>query len=71
MLGQRTFACIDQRLRQASGKHESLFGRFSLILIGDFAQLPPVCDRLLYTADKPDSHGHILYRQFDTVCSDS
>ena len=67
MLGQRTFACIDQRLRQASGKQESLFGGFSLILIGDFAQLPPVGDRPLYATDKPDSDGHILYRQFDTV----
>ena len=67
MLGQRTFAWIDQRLRQTSGKHEYLFGGFSLILIGDFAQLPPVGDRPLYATDKPDSHGHILYRQFDTM----
>jgi len=56
-----------KQLRQASGKQDSLFGGFSLILIGDFAQLPPVADRPLYAVDKPDAHGHILYRQFDTV----
>ena len=67
MLGERTFAWIDQQLRQVSGKQDSLFGGFSLILIGDFAQLPPVADRPLYAVDKPDAHGHILYRQFDTV----
>ncbi len=47
MLGQRTMEWVDRRLKQASGYHDTPFGGHSLILIGDFAQLPPVGDRAL------------------------
>ena len=40
---------IDQRLRQAKPKKANkLFGGVSIVLMGDFAQLPPVCDKALF-----------------------
>ena len=72
MLGQRMFTWIDRRLKQATAKHDQPFGGISIILIGDFAQLPPVGDRLLFNApnitinDSCD-HAYLLYRQFKTV----
>ena len=50
MLGQKTFGWIDRRCRQLSGTKEKLFGGKSIILFGDPAQLPPVCDQPLYHA---------------------
>ena len=46
MIGLKTLAWIDKRLRQATGDQQQPFGVISIILIGDFAQLPPVADRL-------------------------
>ena len=67
MLGQRMMSWIDRRLRQASGHTGTPFGGYSLILIGDFAQLPPVGDRPLYVSDEVPSHGHTMYRLFNKV----
>ena len=45
----------------------------SIILIGDFAQLPPVGDRLLFNNpktvpnDDSNDHGYLLYKQFNTI----
>ena len=63
-------AWIDKRLRQASGKLDLPLGGFSIILIGDFGQLPPVGDKPLYAS--PSSHplsvhGHHIYKLFNTV----
>lgn len=41
-------AWVDKRLRQESGKVDIPFGGFSIVLIGDFGQLPPVGDKPLY-----------------------
>ena len=42
MLGQITMEWVHRRLKQAS-RHEYIpFGGYSIILIGDFAQLPPI-----------------------------
>lgn len=69
MLGQRTMAIVDKCLRQATGCLDTPLGGISVILFGDFAQLPPVGDRPLY-ADNPSSslmlHGFTTYRLFDT-----
>ena len=67
MLGQRMMSWIDRRLRQASGHIQTPFGGYSLILIGDFAQLPPVGDRPLYVSDEVPSHGHTMYHLFNKV----
>ena len=42
MLGQRTLAWVDKRLRQETGKLHEPLGGISVIILGDFAQLPPV-----------------------------
>ena len=59
-----------QRLRQATGKHDELLGGISVIMFGDFAQLPPVGDKPLFATvsnQQLSFHGHTVYRQFTTV----
>ena len=53
-------AWVDKRLRQATTHLDIPFGGISVILIGDFAQLPPVGDRLLFAPKGAGSHGHNL-----------
>lgn len=70
MLGQMTFAWIDKRLRQATGKRDELLGGISVMMLGDFRQLPPVGDKPLFTtisSQQLSFHGHTVYRQFTTV----
>jgi ATP-dependent exoDNAse (exonuclease V) alpha subunit len=69
MLGQKGMEWLDRRLKQASGNMDTPFGGYSIILIGDFAQLPPVGDRALYIPPPNGigSHGHTVYRLFTTV----
>ena len=45
MLGQRILAWVDKRLRQATGKLNEPLGGISVMLLEDFAQLPPVGDK--------------------------
>ena len=49
-MGQRAFATIDFNLREiATGENRNKsFGGWSVILFGDFTQLPPVKDSALY-----------------------
>ena len=64
------FAWVDKRLRQATGKLDCPFGGLSIILIGDFGQLPPVGDKSLYsqpTNSELSIHGHHIYQLFTTV----
>lgn len=67
MLGQKIFAWVDKRCRQATGLTDQLFGGMSIILVGDPAQLPPVADKPLYHS-KPSStlqeQGHLAYFMF-------
>ena len=70
MLGQRTLAWIDKRLRQASGKLNTPLGGYSVILFGDFAQLPPVGDRPLYSSPPATmlaQQGYSVYTLFENV----
>lgn len=70
MLGQRTFAWVDKRLRQATGKLHEPLGGISVILLGDFAQLPPIGDKPIYAASPTSllaQHGYSIYNLFQTV----
>ncbi len=71
MIGQRMLAWVDRRLRQATGKLDVPMGGMSIILFGDFGQLPPVGDRPLYASPGNHElaiHGHTIYMQcFNTV----
>ena len=66
MIGQRMMAWINKRLRQASAALDCPLGGFSVIIVGDFGQLPPVGDRTLFAppGTNPLSvHGHHIYKQ--------
>ena len=70
MLGQKTFAWVDKRLRQATGALHEPLGGVSVLLFGDFAQLPPVADRALFVKSSVGGvtfHGYSVYRMFSTV----
>ena len=72
MLGQRTLAWVDKRLRQATGKLNEPLGGISVMLLGDFAQLPPFGDKSIYASPSKSSslfaqHGHSIYGLFETV----
>ena len=72
MLGQRTLAWVDKLLRQATGKLNEPLGGISVMLLGDFAQLPPVGDKPIYASPSQSSslltqHGHSIYGLFQTV----
>ena len=70
MLGQKMFAWVDKRCRQATGLNDEAFGGKSIVLVGDPAQLPPVADKPLYHS-KPSNalqeQGHLAYFMFNTV----
>ena len=55
MLGQRTLAWVDKRIQQATGKLNKPLGGISLMLLGDFAQLPPVGDKPIYASPSQSS----------------
>ena len=66
----QSFCWLDRRRRQATGFSDKMFGGFSIILVGDPGQLPPVADKPLYHA-KPSNEtgqqGYIAYMMFDKV----
>ena len=72
MIGHSMFINIDKRLREARPNfRDQYFGGLSIILLGDWKQLPPVCDTALFNTKnrkkgepKPDQTGHNLYLQF-------
>ena len=69
-LGQTTFGWVDRRCRQASSLKQDLFGGKSIILIGDPAQLQPVCDKHLYhslLSNAVGEQGHFAYLMFNRV----
>ena len=70
MMGQKMLVWVDRRLHQATAKLDEPLGGISVILFGDFAQLPPVCDLPLYSAPNQNPlsiHGYTIYKTFSTV----
>jgi ATP-dependent DNA helicase PIF1 len=74
MVGCTILGQIDSRLRQifASNCH-TVFGGCSIVLMGDFGQLPPILDKCLYSVSKDKSKnplsdkGRLAYLQFKTA----
>ena len=69
MLSQEQYGYMDRRLRQIMNKNKP-FGRFSVILSGDFAQLPPVCKAKIVYVDydnesSVEKDGKILYKNIE------
>ena len=63
-IGPKMLTQIDARLCQAFPLQCTiLFGGFSIILLGDFGQLPPVKDIPMYASS---SVGTVLWHTFDT-----
>ena len=70
MIGHKMLSWLDNRLRAGTGRQDIPFGGMSIILMGDFKQLPPVGDRPMYISGSVSvisDHGHSLYLMFDSV----
>ena len=70
MVGLELFHIIDQRLRQIKAEPGKYFGGISLIVMGDFGQLPPVGDKPLYSKEENNNcqkKGALLYDLFVDV----
>ncbi|KAM4062490.1 PIF1-like helicase [Hirsutella rhossiliensis] len=70
MLGLEQLARIDSRLRQAFPQRSlEFFGGVSVLLVGDFFQLPPVRQKPLYSTSTSlsslERRGQVAYRLFD------
>src|SRR4051794_28655862 len=65
-------ALVDKRLREAFPEHNNEpFSGWSIILFGDFGQLPPVIDLLMYARnvshDTTSNDGIASYKNFREV----
>ena len=70
MLGLNLLGKMDRRLQQAKNK-DVPFGGCSIVLIGDYAQLPTVLATPLYgrakLSDPYAVHGELVYKMFAKV----
>ena len=70
MVGQNLLGKMDRRIRQAKSKDVS-FGGCSVVLIGDYAQFPPVLATPLYgkvkLTDTFAVQGELAYKMFTKV----
>ena len=69
MISQKQFSWLDQRCRQARPDRDGPFGGLSVLLMGDFYQLPPVLGRPLYdtepTVNEYEMQGREVYTRFN------
>jgi ATP-dependent DNA helicase PIF1 len=65
MIGQDVFRLIDLRLKEARPHHRhNPFGGVSVVLLGDWRQLPPVGDSALFNSKVKNPMGYNLYQLF-------
>ena len=65
VIGQKMFAWINRRCKQATGHFTLPFGGLSITLVGDIGQLPSIADQVIYhTRPKSDLalEGYCMYR---------
>ena len=75
MVGHRLFSWMELHLRIGTGKEDIPFGGMNVIIVGDFAQLPPIGDASLFREPYVDKGklrgylpGHLLYKvHFQTI----
>ena len=69
MVGRKMFGQVDKQLCQVFPHHsDQVLGGCSCLLFGDFGQLPPVMDLLLYTTGSRSALSDVgsnAYQQFE------
>ena len=67
VIGQKMFEWIYRKLKQSSGLMDTGFGGFSIILVGDIAQLSPVLDKPLRCPVSEDPMTMMSFFAFRTI----
>lgn len=69
VIGQNMFAWIDKHLDQVKCKPDAQSGCISIVLVGDFVQLPQVRDKPLYHSIHSSNQlmGYMGYRSVTIV----
>jgi DNA replication protein DnaC len=68
MMGQEMFWMVSERLKQARPHMQGEpFGNISIVLLGDWRQLPPVGDASLFSKETKKPRGFNLYQLFQDV----
>ena len=65
IMGLKILSYIDKRLRQDFGKMDIPFGGYAIIFVGDFQQLPSICDTCLCGND--GSSATLIYYSISNV----
>ena len=65
MIGRKMLVQIEKNVYHASGQEDLPYCRFIVILVGDFQQLPPVGDKLMYT--EGNEEASLLFNNIQNV----